>query len=51
MVHLMKCVSANMQFFSDRQVGVVSDYIHEFHTTNATVAVKPERIVKKCILL
>ena len=50
-VLLLKCVSDNRPFFSDRQVGVVSDYIHQFQTTGATVAIKPEQIVKKCILL
>lgn len=50
-VLLLKCESDNRHLFTDKQVGVVSDYIHGFQTTGATVAVKAEHIAKKCILL
>ena len=37
------CIRDNRPFFTDREYGVVSDYIHAFQTTGATVAVKPEQ--------
>ena len=33
------------------QVGVVSDYMHQFQPTNATVAIRAISIAGKCILL
>ena len=48
LVLLLKCENENGHIFTDRQVGVVSDYMHQFQPTNA---IRAENIARKCILL